>query len=101
MAGRAGEQMKHKCLLLKLWDWLGEFLNGTYAVGHNRALQQQVNQLGDFFMLITFSECLGLPNPYGFYTIDQLPELIPAFHKWHTRMGLHANIWERFPCGCC
>lgn len=42
----------------------------------------------DAFMLATFSDALGVPNPAEFYTLELLPYLMEDFHEWHRRVGL-------------
>lgn len=76
---------------------LEEFYNFKYKA----ALNKERKNIDDFFMIITFGEMMGIPNPYEFYTIDIMIELMPHFHKWHKQVGLNKSPFENFPCFCC
>ncbi len=65
-----------------------------------RTFARQARDENDLFMLMVFSESLGIANPLTFYTLELQPILLERFHEWHTRMGM-----ERSPLdggfGCC
>ncbi len=52
----------------------------------------------DLFLLLSFSDLTGVPNPVGFYTLELYPELIEQFHEWHQRMGLEKAPEGGFRC---
>ncbi|MCH5322613.1 MAG: DNA helicase [Helicobacter sp.] len=72
-----------------------------YFSKYRGVLKRQKREIDDFFMIITFSEMMGIPNPFEFYTLEMLPELMPKFHQWHKRMGLEYSVFDNFPCTCC
>ncbi len=52
----------------------------------------------DMFLLLSFSDLTGVPNPVGFYTLELYPELIEQFHEWHLRLGMDRAPEGGFRC---
>ena len=52
----------------------------------------------DLFMMICFSELLGLPNPVSYYTLELYPHLSERFHLWHQRMGIPHSPLDSVKC---
>lgn len=61
----------------------GVFIAPYRALIHREHLRQR-----DLFLLLGFSDLIGVPNPVAFYTLELYPELIEQFHEWHLRMGM-------------
>ena len=80
---------------------LSNFLDEFYVSKYRGMIYKDKRQIDDFFMIITFGEMMGIPNPYEFYTIELMIELMPEFHKWHKSVGLNKSPFENFPCFCC
>ncbi|RAX58385.1 DNA helicase [Helicobacter monodelphidis] len=81
---------------------LSRGLENFYFSRYRPALIKEKREIDDFFMIITFSEMMGIPNPFMLYTLEMLPELAPRFHDWHKRMGLPHSPFDHFPClNCC
>ncbi|MGP1450387.1 MAG: cory-CC-star protein [Wolinella sp.] len=80
---------------------LSKGLEEYYASSYRGVLAKSQREIDDFFMIITFSEMMGIPNPYELYTLELLPELMPKFHAWHKRVGFNESPFENFPCACC
>ncbi len=78
--------------------WLGylatEFYNAPYRGSVARAKRDQ----DDLFMLLIFSEMMGVPNPASYYTLELQPILLERFHEWHTRMGMEHSPLDDFRC---
>ena len=53
----------------------------------------------DFFMLLLFSESLGIANPAVFYAMELQPLFLENFHEWHQRMGMEKCPFNHM--GCC
>lgn len=53
----------------------------------------------DLFMILCFSDLLGIPNPVYFYTLELYPEFYKYFHEWHIRMGMEKSPIDGL--GCC
>ncbi len=75
-----------------------ELVNEFYEGRHRGALAREKREEDDLFMLLVFSEMMGVPNPASYYTLELLPILYDEFHEWHTRMGMDKSPLEHFRC---
>ncbi|MDA1183738.1 MAG: cory-CC-star protein [Acidobacteria bacterium] len=71
-----------------------EFYNAPYRGVVARAKRDE----DDLFMLLVFSEMMGIPNPATYYTLELQPILLERFHAWHTRMGMEHSPLDDFRC---
>ena len=55
-------------------------------------------QEDDLFMLLVFSEMMGIENPASYYTLELLPLFYERFHEWHLRMGMEHAPEGGFRC---
>ncbi len=62
------------------------------------SLYREYIQQEDLFMLLCFSELLGIPNPVSFYTLEVYPEFYEQFHQWHIRMGMERSPIDGLSC---
>ncbi len=65
-----------------------EIYEGLYITPYKRILQRDYLEQRDLFLLLGFSDLLGVPNPVQFYTLELYPYLIDQFHQWHLRLGM-------------
>jgi hypothetical protein len=65
-----------------------EIYEGVAMAPYRTAIRRRYARQRDAFMLATFSDALGVPNPTEFYTLELLPYLLEDFHEWHQRVGL-------------
>ena len=82
-------------------SWLQRFqelLHEFYEGRHRGALAREKRQEDDLFMLLVFSEMMGIPNPASYYTLELLPVLYESFHEWHVRMGMEHSPLDHFRC---
>lgn len=86
--------MNTKSRMAKALDLLREFYEGR----HRSALAREMREEDDLFMLLVFSEVMGIPNPAGYYTLELLPILYEDFHEWHLRMGMDHSPLEHIRC---
>jgi len=77
---------------------LRELLREFYLVPFRGAVARAKREQDDLFMLLVFSEMVGVPNPVGFYTLELQPLLYEDFHEWHLRMGMEHSPLEGFRC---
>ena len=77
-----------------LADLASEFYNAPYRGAVARAKRDQ----DDLFMLLVFSEMMGVPNPVTYYTLELQPLLLERFHEWHVRMGMEHSPLDEFRC---
>ena len=73
---------------------LREFYEGR----HRGALARERRNEDDLFMLLVFSEMMGIPNPSAYYTLELLPLVYERFHDWHQRMGMEHSPLDGFRC---
>ena len=77
---------------------LGELVDEFYSVRHRGALARERRDEDDLFMLLVFSEMMGIENPASYYTLELLPLFYERFHEWHVRMGMEHSPLENFRC---
>lgn len=77
---------------------LGALVREFYQGRHRGALARERRQEDDLFMLLVFSETMGIENPASYYTLELLPLMYERFHEWHLRMGLERSPLEHFRC---
>ncbi|WP_335899468.1 cory-CC-star protein [Shewanella algae] len=85
---------KIKALVKDLSYLAEEAYNAPFrsAVAHARREQD------DLFMLLIFSEMMGVPNPASYYTLELQPLMLEKFHDWHLRMGMPHSPLDQFRC---
>ena len=84
-----------------MWVWLralGELMGEFYAAPFRGAVARARRQEDDLFMLLVFSEMVGIPNPASYFTLELQPLLYEDFHEWHLRMGMDHSPLEGFRC---
>jgi hypothetical protein len=77
---------------------LANFLREFYAAPFRGAVARAKRQEDDLFMLLVFSEMVGIPNPASYFTLELQPLLYEDFHEWHKRMGMEPSPLEGFRC---
>ncbi len=75
-------------------DLGASYYNAPYRAAIARARRDEE----DLFMLMVFSETLGIPNPATWYTLELQPLLLDRFHDWHKRMGMPHSPLDHFRC---
>jgi hypothetical protein len=71
-----------------------EAYNAPYRGMVARAKRDQ----DDLFMLLIFSEMMGIPNPATYYTLELQPIMLEKFHEWHKRAGMEHSPLDDFRC---
>jgi hypothetical protein len=85
------------------WGWLSElrfFMEEAYSAPYRGAIARARRDEDDLFMLLVFSEMMGLPNPASYYTLELQPLLLERFHDWHLRQGMAHSPLDHFRCCC-
>lgn len=85
----------------RLREWIrraGELVREFYHVRHRGDLARERREHDDLFMLLVFSEMMGIPNPAAYHTLELLPLVYDEFHEWHLRMGMDRSPLEHFRC---
>jgi hypothetical protein len=73
-------------------------LREFYDAPHRGALARARREEDDLFMLLVFSEMMGVPNPASYHTLELLPLLYEEFHEWHLRMGMERSPLDHIRC---
>ena len=77
---------------------LAELLREFYTAPFRGAVARAKREEDDLFMLLVFSEMVGIPNPASYFTMELQPLLYEDFHEWHKRMGMEHSPLEGFHC---
>ncbi len=85
---------KRKSFLTRLEEGLREYYIAPYRREFARAQRDE----DDLFMMLIFSESLGIPNPTTYYTLELLPVVYDRFHDWHRRMGMERSPLDHVTC---
>jgi hypothetical protein len=75
-----------------------QLLKEFYEGRHRGALARERREEEDLFMLLVFSEMMGIENPAAYYTLELLPLMYDRFHEWHVRMGMEHSPLDQFRC---
>ncbi len=77
---------------------LDDFLGRYYAGRWRQGLAREQRDRADLFMLLVFSEALGIDNPAGWYTLELRGVMLDSFHTWHQHQGLEKSPLSDFRC---
>ena len=75
-----------------------EIYEGVFFVPYRSQMYRAYREERDAFLLLGFTDLLGVPNPVAFYTLELYPELIEEFHQWHLRIGMPQAPEGGFRC---
>jgi hypothetical protein len=75
-----------------------DFFRGMAWTRQERQLRGEAIDLNDLFLLLSFMETVGLPNPAMLYLLDVYPYFLEEFHLWHRRMGMDRSPLVTFSC---
>ena len=84
--------------LLRRLDSVKELLREFYAAPYRGAIARARRDEDDLFMLLVFSELMGVPNPAAYFTLELQPILLERFHEWHLRQGIEHSPLDGFRC---
>lgn len=74
------------------------FATEVYNAPYRSAIARAKREEDDLFMLLVFSEVMGVPNPAAYYTLELQPLMLERFHAWHQRMGMEHSPLDGFRC---
>lgn len=73
-------------------------LREFYVAPYRSTLARASRDEDDLFMLLVYSEAVGIPNPATYYMLELMPLLQERFHEWHRRMGMENSPLSQFNC---
>ncbi|KKK35692.1 hypothetical protein WN59_02380 [Salinicoccus sediminis] len=65
---------------------------------HRTEVARELRDQDDLFLLLLYSEMIGIPNPVYYYTLELYPHIIEDFHDWHLRMGMDKSQLTGIRC---
>lgn len=65
---------------------------------HRTEIARELREEDDIFLLLLYSEMIGIPNPVYYYTLELYPYMIEKFHEWHLRMGMEKSPLSGIHC---
>ena len=65
---------------------------------HRTEIARELRDEDDLFLLMLYSEMLGIPNPVYYYTLELYPYMIEEFHDWHLRIGMEKSPLTGIRC---
>ncbi|MFD2682155.1 cory-CC-star protein [Bacillus seohaeanensis] len=68
------------------------------SLPHKTEIAREFRDEDDLFMLLLYSETLGIPNPVFYYTLELYPYILDKFHDWHLRMGMEHSPLDGIRC---
>ncbi|WP_085522582.1 cory-CC-star protein [Tuberibacillus sp. Marseille-P3662] len=74
------------------------FYDEVISLPHKAEIERELRDEDDLFLLLCFSELLGLPNPVQYYTLELYPYIVERFHEWHIRMGMEKSPFDGIRC---
>lgn len=77
---------------------LGRLIREFYVAPYRSSLARAARDEDDLFMLMVYSEMMGVPNPGAYYMLELLPLLYDRFHEWHRRMGMERSPLSHISC---
>ncbi|WP_078553599.1 cory-CC-star protein [Bacillus alkalicellulosilyticus] len=83
-----------KMSLKRLFELYDEMLRLPHKAEIHRELQAE----DDLFLLLVYSDMLGIPNPAFYYTLELYPYILEKFHDWHLRMGIEHSPLDGIRC---
>lgn len=78
------------------WRRFNSFYDELFLAKYRSLAARQRRDEDDLFLLLCFSDLLGIPNPVSYYTLELLPAMMKRFHEWHLRQGMEHSPLEGF-----
>ncbi len=82
----------------ELWEIITRFYDEMYFAPYRQTMKRQLRDEEEVFMLLCFSEMLGIPNPLSYYTLELIPHMLENYHQWHKRMGFEKSPFDEIRC---
>lgn len=77
---------------------LAAFYEEVLSMPHRTEIARELRDEDDLFLLLLYSEMIGIPNPVYYYTLELYPYMIDNFHDWHLRMGMEKSPLSGIRC---
>jgi hypothetical protein len=84
--------MKAPGLKGKIFPAVQEFLEACYKTSATGVIRKEAFDSNDNFIILLFSDLLGIPNPVSYYTLELLPYLAEELEGWERRMQNRKSV---------
>lgn len=84
--------------LLEKFKRLISFYEEVLTMPHRQEIARELRDENDLFLLLLYSEMIGIPNPVYYYALELYPFMTEEFHDWHLRMGMEKSPLSGFRC---
>ncbi|MFC3039935.1 cory-CC-star protein [Virgibacillus xinjiangensis] len=84
--------------MLEQMKKLVKYYEEVLSMPHRQEIARELRDEDDLFMLLLYSEMIGIPNPVYYYTLELYPMMIEKFHDWHLRMGMEKSPLNGIRC---
>src|SRR5699024_5088591 len=74
------------------------FFEEGLSMADSHEIARELSDEDDLFLLLLYSEMIGIPNPAFYYTLELYPYMIEKFHDWHLRMGMEKSPMAGIRC---
>ncbi len=75
-----------------------EYYEEVLNMPHRQEIARELRDQDDLFLLLLYSEMIGIPNPVYYYTLELYPYMMERFHDWHLRMGMEKSPMTGIRC---
>lgn len=75
-----------------------KFYEDVISLPHKGEIARELRNEDDVFLLLLYSEMIGIPNPVFYYSLELYPYIIEEFHEWHLRMGMEKSPLSGIRC---
>ncbi len=85
-------------IMLEKIKLLIDYYEEVLSMPHRQEIARELRNEDDVFLLLLYSEMIGIPNPVYYYTLELYPYMIEKFHDWHLRMGMEKSPLSGIRC---
>ena len=75
-----------------------QYYEEVLEMPHRTEVARELREEDDLFLLLLYSEMIGIPNPVYYYALELYPHIIEDFHDWHLRMGMEKSPLTGIRC---
>ncbi len=68
------------------------FFRGAMVDTSTQVIEASANMMQDNFLIVIFSDFLGIPNPLSYYTIELIPYFGNDLKGWEMRMSDRKSV---------
>jgi len=74
------------------------YYEAVISLPHKGEIARELREEDDLFLILLYSEMVGIPNPVFYYSLELYPYILEQFHEWHLRMGMEKSPLSGIRC---